>query len=220
MLEQLRAKNKINILPVTHKAFEKFGKVVEGYEFSPLIHYLQTETAIPESGNLYLAGDSAMEAMPICEELTQGFYGSFPVQIGYCNGKNSKLNALEYHKSSELDIAVTPMVLLLAELSEIRENTLPVSVVTAWYLPAGTAVELYETTLHFSPCKVCETGFKSVIILPKGTNLPLGQSRPDRTLEDKLLWMTNKWLIAHSESVPASKGAWVGITGENLEIYY
>lgn len=220
MLEQLQAKNKIEILPITHKAFAKFGRVVEGYDFSPVIDYLENQTHIPESGNIYLAGDSAMEAMEVCQELSRGFYGSFPVQMGYCNGKNSKLNALEYHKGSELDIAVTPMVLLLAELSEIRDNTLPSTAVTAWYLPAGTGVELYGTTLHFSPCKVCKEGFKSAIILPKGTNLPLEGSRPDHTAEDKLLWMTNKWLIAHRESVPASKGALMGITGENIEIYY
>ena len=39
-------------------------------------------------------------------ELQKKGYGELPIQIGYCNGKNYKLNALEYHRSSEIDVAV------------------------------------------------------------------------------------------------------------------
>ena len=40
-------------------------------------------------------------------------YGGLEIQIGYCNGNNKKLNAVEYHRSSELDIAVDDLILLL-----------------------------------------------------------------------------------------------------------
>ena len=36
-----------------------------------------------------------------------------PIQIGYCNGNNNKLNGLEYHRDSEINIAVTDMVLMI-----------------------------------------------------------------------------------------------------------
>ena len=47
-----------------------------------------------------------------------------PIQIGYCNGPNSTLNGLEYHKSSEINIAITDMVLLLGKVQEVENNFL------------------------------------------------------------------------------------------------
>ena len=34
----------------------------------------------------------------------------------------------------------------------------------------------------------------------------------------KLITATNKWILAHAESSEAKDGAWVGITGENIDI--
>ena len=143
-----------------------------------------------------------------------------PLQIGYCNGRNSKLNAYEYHKGSEIDVAVTPLVLLLAPRQAIREGKLDTAETKAFYLPAGVAVELYATTLHYSPCKVSDEGFKCLVVLPKGTNLPMEAAPPVRDGEDRWLRVANKWLLAHPESPAAAKGAYVGLTGENLEILY
>ena len=41
-------------------------------------------------------------APPIAEELKNNAYGGMPIQIGWCNGHNTKLNCLEYHRDSEL----------------------------------------------------------------------------------------------------------------------
>ena len=41
---------------------------------------------------------------------------------------------------------------------------------------------------------------------------------PISNQEDKLITATNKWLLAHAESSEAKDGAWVGITGENIDI--
>ena len=59
--------------------------------------------------------------------------------------------------------------------------------------------------------------FKVVIALPKGTN----GAKPNITPvydEDKTLWACNKWLLAHAESDEAKQGAYVGLTGENIDI--
>ncbi len=127
---------------------------------------------------------------------------------------------MEYHKSSELDLAVTGLVLLLARAEDLKENRMDSGLAEAFYLPAGTAVELFAGTFHFAPCRVEDGGFKSVIILPAGTNTPLRAGFKPVTPEDSLLWMKNKWLIAHPDSIPAKKGAFAGITGENREIAY
>lgn len=60
-----------------------------------------------------MPGDSNLESMPEAELLSNNIYGGMPIQIGYCNGTNTKLNCLEYHRDSEIDIAADDVVLLL-----------------------------------------------------------------------------------------------------------
>ena len=90
--------------------------------------------------------------------------------------------------------------------------------VVGFYLPAGTLVEVHPRVLHFAPCRISPEGFNCLVILENRTNSPLDSVNTAAEGEQRLLWMRNKWLIAHPESVPASKGAFVGIVGENLEL--
>ena len=78
---------------------------------------------------------------------------------------------------------------------------------------------MYATTLHFCPCEVSAEGFRCIVVLPRGTNHPLQQPRPDNA-EGRLLWAKDKWLIAHEEAPAVQRGAYVGIHGENYEIQY
>lgn len=220
MINDLQKKNpSITIHSVTDACFAEYGKVLNGFDFGECMD-IMSRREVPAEGNCYVASDNEMMATPLAEILSSRFYGHMPVEIGYCNGNTTKLNALEYHKGSEIDAAVTDLVLLLDTIKNIHDNTLPSSGVKAFFVPAGTAVELYGTTLHFAPCKVSDSGYKCIVALPAGTNAELDAIPEPLCDEDKLLWMQNKWLIAHPESVPASKGAYVGITGENIEIFY
>ncbi len=220
MINNLRQLNPaLQIKSIFDEAFLRYGKVLEQYDFSQCIEIMQVK-GIPASGNEYVACDHELMGTAVVKELHDNFYGSMPVQIGYCNGNSSKLNALEYHKGSEIDVAVTDLVLILADVRDIKDNTLHSAASEIFFVPGGSAVELYGTTLHFAPCKVSDKGFKSIIVLPAGTNQPLPSIPSPLCEEDKLLWMQNKWLIAHKESIPASKGACAGITGENIEIIY
>ena len=36
--------------------------------------------------------------------------------------------------------------------------------------------------------------------------------------EDRMLWARNKWLLAHPESDEAESGAYIGLTGENIDL--
>lgn len=220
MIKHLRQCNpgkRIN--SVFDEKFSRYGKVIAGYDFSECIEIMESKS-IPDSGNVYVALDRELMCASVEKKLSNMFYGNMPVQIGYCNGNSSKLNALEYHKCSEIDVAVTDLILILADLRDMKNNLLPSTLTEIFYVPCNTAVELFSTTLHFAPCKVSEQGFKSIIVLPLGTNEPLASIPSPLSEEDRLLWMRNKWLVAHRESIPASKGAFVGITGDNTEIRY
>lgn len=221
MLDLLKRLNPhVRFHSVDSEAFKAYGRIVEEYNFEGLIKYMEGKTSIPEAGNTYVASVKEMEATPIHSQIKEDFYGSMPIQIGYCNGRNSTLNGLEYHKGSEINVAVTDMVLLLGKIQDIRDNKYDADNAEAFFIPEGTAVELYGTTLHFSPCRTSNKGFKCIVILPAGTNLPLENKAPGKG-EAKLLFMKNKWLLAHPERKPLiEKGAYPGIIGENLEVHF
>ncbi len=101
-------------------------------------------------------------------------FGELPIEIGYCNGNNYALDALEYHRSSEVDIAVTDLIIMVGMQQDITEDfQYDTSKVELFRVPAGTAVELYATCLHYAPCNANPDGFRCVIVLPKGTNFDL-----------------------------------------------
>ena len=79
---------------------------------------------------------------------------------------------------------------------------------------------MYQTTLHLSPCRVNDIGFKDIVILPRGTNTALNKEAV-LDEESRLLLMKNKWVIAHPEREPLMKqGAVGGVKGPNKEVKY
>lgn len=204
----------MKIKKVTDPEFSRYGRVIDGYDFSKLIKAME-HTPLPEDV-IYEPSIEELEATNVAIDLKMRVYGELPIQIGYCNGHNSKLNALEYHRSSEVNVAVTDIILLLGAEQDIEPDfTYDTSKVEAFLVPAGTAIEVYATTLHYAPCHVNESGFQCVVVLPKGTNTELTFETASEG-EDKLLTAKNKWLIGHEEA--AIEGAFNGLKGANVGI--
>ena len=205
----------MTVRKVADPAFKAYGRVITGYDFSGLLKAME-HTPLPDDV-IYIPSLPEMEALSDAKELERGIYGQMPIQIGCCNGHNKKLNAVEYHRDSEVDIAVDDLILILGKQQDIEEDhTYDTSRMEAFLVPAGTAVEVYATTLHYAPCHVKDEGFRCVIVLPKGTNLdmePVDVKDP----EDRLLFARNKWLIGHAEGV-LPEGAFIGLKGENLSV--
>lgn len=205
----------MKVYPITDEAFRKYGRVVENVDFSELVEVLKT-TELPE-GVVYEPSVAVLEELPVMEQLTTVTYGELPIQIGYCNGHNEMLNALEYHRSSEINVAATDAILMVGMQQDIEEGFFyDTSKVEAFLLPAGMAAEVYATTLHYAPCGVNGAGFQVAIVLPKGTNYPLEKEHLAGG-EDQLITATNKWLIGHAEGGLA-EGSHLGLKGENLNI--
>jgi len=221
MLKHLNEVNDVKILSVNDPEFAPFGRVITGYDFSELIKYMEEQTAIPENGNVYVASVPEMEAIPVVEKIQNGFYGEMPIQVGYCNGRNTTYNGFEYHKGSEINVAITDFMLVLGHSWEIKDNTYKVEDARVFFVEKGTAIEMYQTTLHLSPCRVTDEGFKDIVVLPRGTNTPLEHKGEALEPEAKLLLQKNKWVIAHPEREPLIKqGAVPGLLGENKELHY
>ncbi len=208
----------MKIYNVTDPEFKEYGKVIEGYDMTELLKALDENTPCPE-GTQYVAEEAAVQSLPYAAQLAPSLFGGLPVQYGWCNGHNTKLNCLEYHRSSEFNAGTTDFILLLAKQGEIDANfKLDTSKVKAFKVPAGVLVEVYATSLHYAPCQASkDEGFKVIVVLPQGTNVgtakTLGQS-----FEDGLMRASNKWLLAHEDSSEAKNGAFVGLVGENIDI--
>ena len=204
----------MKIQKVTDPAFRKYGQVLEGYDFTGLIKEMK-HTPVPEDV-IYVPSVEELEALDIMKDLQNKGYGGLPIQIGYCNGHNKKLNAVEYHRNSEINVAVTDLVLLIGHQQDIEpDHTYDTSKIEAFLVPAGTGIEVYATTLHYAPCHMNEGGFQCVVVLPKGTNTDL-TFQTEKTGEDSLMTAKNKGLIAHEDAKIA--GAFNGLKGENITI--
>ena len=205
----------MTVRKVTDPAFKAYGRIITGYDFSGLLKAME-QTPLPEDV-IYIPSLPEMEALPAAKELENGIYGQMPIQIGCCNGHNKKLNAVEYHRDSEVDIAVDDLILILGKQQDIEEDhTYDTSRMEAFLVPAGTAVEVYATTLHYAPCHVKDVGFRCVIVLPRDTNLDM-EPVEVKDPEDRLLFARNKWLIGHAQG-GLPEGAFIGLKGENLSV--
>ena len=204
------------IASVCDEAFAPYGDVLDGYDTQELCRRLQRRAT--GEGVRYQASLPELEALPLRTALEDRAFGGMPIQIGVCEGRNTRLNCLEYHQCSEINIGADDFILLVARREEIRNGRLDTGKVRAFRVPAGMAVRLYATTLHYAPCHTDETaGFRVLVALPRGTNTEKPALRGGSP-EDKYLAACKKWLLAHSESAEAKNGAAVALRGENIDI--
>ena len=196
--------------------FKQYGRVLD-VDTAEFVATMKAKEAIKE-GVVYEPSDADLEALPLFKQMQDEVYGGLEVEFGFCRGYNNKLNAVEYHRNSEINIAVTDMILILGMQQDMNSDfTYETSKMEAFLVPAGTTVELYATTLHYAPCGVSGNGFKDIIILPRDTNTDL-DNVPSKNGEEALLFAKNKWLIGHKESGLESDGAFIGLIGENLSV--
>lgn len=216
MLNLLKQKNSnINFFSVESEEFKKYGRVIEDIDTGEIVKTAK-KIELPKNGSLYKPSVEDFEFLNIANKIENEYFGSLPAQIGYCWGHNNFLNATEWHTSSEINIAITPLVLILGHIWDIKDGKIDSSKFKAFYLPAGTVVEVYATSLHFCPCEVDKNGFGCVVCLPAGTNTELTINN-----NDPLLFRKNKWMVAHVENEKLkNKGVVAGITGTNYEIKY
>lgn len=208
----------MTIYSVFDPEFKPYGQIVTGMD-AAVQEILPVLNAAPQpEGVDYIPSDPALQKLPAAAEISEHCYGGMPVQLGWCNGHNTKLNCLEYHRDSEFNLGTEDFILLLARQEEIENGLLDTAKVKAFKVPAGVLVEVYATTLHYAPCHCsAEKGFRVLVALPWLTNT----DRPvmdNKTPEDAYLTARNKWLLAHPESSEAKSGAKIGLSGENIDL--
>ncbi len=207
----------MKLYDATDAAFRPYGRILGGYEVSEIVRTLKA-LPLPPRGVSYIPSEAALEALPISIILEQEFFGGLPMQLGCCMGYNSRLDALEYHRSSEINIAASQAVLLLGRQQDIDDSfRYDTSHIEGFIIREGMAVEIYATTLHYAPCCVNECGFRIAVALPRCTNLSLENPAGTCRAENRLLSARNKWLIGHPDA-DLPENSYIGLTGENITL--
>lgn len=208
----------MKILSVTDRAFSLYGKVLAAGESPAVQEFLHILAQTPLTGKVvYRAEEPSLETCRAAAWLQDVVYGEMPLQIGWCNGYNRRMDAMEYHKASEVNLAGTDLVLMLGRLQELDQTyRYRTEKARLFFIPKGTLIEIYGTTLHYAPCHTGKGGFRCMVALSKGTNMPLARKHAEEG-ENRLLFATNKWLIGHPDAeLPA--GCFRGLLGENITL--
>ncbi len=203
---------------VMDKEFQVYGRVLP-LDTTAFTAAINAHKAIESGQVVYEPSVREFEQLPLYQQLAEKVYGELPIEFGHCSGWNEALNAVEYHRSSEVDIAATDLVLMVGRQQDIdyTDNTYDTAKIECFLVPAGTAVELYATTLHYAPCGVDGREFRCGVVLPRLTNESL-VAASSAVGEDRLLFAVNKWLIAHKDSGLEADGAWIGLKGKNITL--
>ena len=94
----------MKIYSVTDAAFRPYGKILEGYDTAPLCAAMRS-IPMPEQGTAYEPSIPVLEECALYGALQNNAYGGMPIQLGLCWGYNTRLNCLEYHRDSEVNVA-------------------------------------------------------------------------------------------------------------------
>ena len=84
------------MLHVNTSSFAPYGYILEG-DFQDALRFLEEESQLPLQGNVYVREDEDLTALPSSAYAQERVFGCAPMQVGYCNGNNTKLNCMEFH---------------------------------------------------------------------------------------------------------------------------
>ena len=196
----------------------RYGSVLQCDKAADAVSALW-KLSCPNDRVIYEASVDALEKLDLYYELRARIFGEMPIQFGHCSGMNQTMDALEYHRTSEVNVMATDAILILGRKEDITPDWIyDTKQAEVFYVPAGSVIELYANTLHYAPCSVNFNPFRAGIILPRGTNLRLNEHHEREQLcEDRLIAATNKWLLGHPEA-DLPDDVYKGIIGENLRV--
>lgn len=222
----------MQILSVYDDAFRDYGRVLSDVPAEltePVVAAMRSCIELPEATG-YDPSIPALEELDVAPQLGELFFGGMPFQLGCVRGHNTRLNCLEYHRSSEFNLGTDDFILLLAREQEMEFDKdgrpfLDTAKVKAFLAPAGVLIETFATTFHYTPCHADEAaGFRVLVALPRGTNEPLDaagaplRAKVAGIADADLLWARNKYLLAHADAPEAAAGAYVGLRGTNWDL--
>ena len=65
---------------VFDKEFAVYGKVIEGYDFAPLLRLVRETSEKPADHTIYVPSDPTIEALPVSQQVAERVFGWIPVK--------------------------------------------------------------------------------------------------------------------------------------------
>ncbi|MQS97636.1 DUF4867 family protein [Companilactobacillus halodurans] len=206
------------ILSIDDPDFKKYGKVYTNYDISEVTDFMDKNVKISSPANFYTPSNKGLEEIPVIQEMGQDIYANMPIEAGECTGQSTNFSAIEYHQGSETNIMLTDVIMVLGQRSTLdtKGSYSPSEDGQTFFVPAGTVVEFYSSTLHYAPIKVHDSGFSIIVILIKGSNEEL---LADFKSTNKRIVKQNKFqLVDPSRKDKIAIGVQVGLTGKMIEM--
>jgi hypothetical protein len=210
----------IDMLSIEDTSFLRYGRV---HHERPVDVLLASLDGKPGSGTGVLRSiNDRHDACPVeLARTLREIFGRTELQVESVQGRNARLDALEYHKCVEVVVAGTDMVALMGLVCDIvwPAGTFDVSRTRAFYVPRGTVYEVFPWCLHSTPVHVHEAeGFRCIVIQPRGAHAPVDFT-PDPGGEGKLMRGRNTWLISYvNESGVPGASTHRGLKGRVIEL--
>ena len=218
-IEDFQKKNPdYKILSIDDPDFKKYGKVYTKYDISEVKDYMDKNVKISSPSNFYTPSNKDLEKIPAIQEMGKDIYAFMPIEAGECTGQSTNFSAIEYHQGSETNIMLTDVLMVLGQRSTLdtKGEYSPSEDGQIFFVPAGTVVEFYSTTLYYAPIKVHDSGFSIIVILIKGSNEELPA---DFKSDNKRIVKQNKFqLVDPSRKDKIAIGVQVGLTGKLIEM--
>ncbi len=221
-LEKLQSLNpQLKIKPVTEPSFKRYGKLYESidlFEAAQFINGLQ----MPDAENdIYVKASSSLKDMKIFNHVRFNIFGGVEIDMGYAIGHSKgPFDLCEYHRCNELLAVIDqPLVMFFGDQRDIEDNKYDLSLMEAFYVPAGTAVDLYSTTLHGFPYQTSDEGYRMIVTLPHKTNDQKDFETDPSYKQTALLYSMNAFLIG-KKNCTRVKDIYPGLTGHISKIFY
>ncbi|MGM9904900.1 DUF4867 family protein [Lactobacillus sp.] len=214
-LEAFRQANPdLTILEASDPDFAQYG-VKYDYPLDE-IEQVMAQVEMPAKGSSYLQKIPALEKTETIQRIGRDVFAGMPVDAGATIGHTDDFSAFEYHQCSELNIMLDDVLMVLAKRQTLdqRGKIDPQKDGQLFYVPKGSIVELYNTTLHYAPIQITKAGYKVIVVVLHGTNLPL----PDGFKSDNpRVVKQGKFQVVHpSRKDKIAQGYQVALTGDLL----
>lgn len=218
--EKIQALNPDKTLnQLTDSAFSDYGVTYTQYDVSELQQFMDQQVAIPAptAANRYIPSNPAMEKLPVVQQIGRDVFAGLPIEAGECAGHAEALTAVEFHQGSEVNVFFTDVVMVIGKRGQMHDGQFNAEKdAKLFFVPAGTVVEFFSDTLHYSPCEAHASGLKFIVMLIRGSNQPLPVGYHT---DNPLIVKQNKFQVVHaSRTDKINQGIKVGVTGKLVTV--
>lgn len=192
--------------------FEPFGRVLS-LDASKWCTQAGALYPLPDAKASYIPNDPKLHEDGVIKTIQEEIFGHLAIQVGIVHGWNTCLTGIEFHQGSEVNIALRDCILLLGRKQDMEGTSYDAAKTMKFYITKGEVIEIYSSTLHYTPIQADAEGFSLGVILLEGTNTDL------ETAPKQMLTKKNKWYITHpSQTKKIEAGCIAGLQGEMIRI--